>query len=64
MFFATILRNVELPIELRLAAAKKLVSLVHARLAVIGRITWVQTPEDRLRELRQLLEAIPAVDGG
>jgi hypothetical protein len=58
-FFAAILRNDELPIELRFAAAKELAPLMHPRLAAIRVPRGVQTHEDRLQELHDLLAAAP-----
>ncbi len=58
-FFATILHNEKLPVDLRFAAAKELAPYVHPKLASIEARTGGLSHEDRLEHLRRM-----AADGG
>src|SRR5262245_18975745 len=55
-FFADLLGNEQAPVELRFQAAKELAPYVHPRLASIESRSGGKTHEDRLEELRKLLD--------
>jgi hypothetical protein len=56
-FFATILRNEKLPLDLRFAAAKELIPYAHPKLTSVEARTGGKTHEDRVNELRQMVES-------
>jgi len=55
-FFADLLGNEQAPLELRFQAAKELAPYVHPRLASVESRSGGKTHEDRLEELRKLLD--------
>lgn len=55
-FFADLLRNEGAPLDLRFQAAKELAPYVHPKLASIEARTGGMTHEDRLEQVRKLLE--------
>lgn len=55
-FFADLLKNEDVPLDLRFAAAKELAPYVHPKLASIEARTGGLSHEDRLEELRQLMD--------
>src|SRR5262245_51190320 len=55
-FFLSILRNPDAPYEEAKAAARELMPYAHPKLASVEARTGGKTHEDRLEELRKLLE--------
>ena len=55
-FFADLLKNEKAPLDLRFAAAKELLPLMHPKLASIEARTGGLAHEDRLEEYRRMLD--------
>lgn len=54
-FFADLLANEDLPIELRFQAAKELAPYMHPRLSAVEAVNGAKTHEQRLDELTRMI---------